>query len=156
MPGRQKAEVLARCPAWLLANADHVFAHAAASVHTAYFSTGLRHSNWWQNTRRLATSSLFQGLPVRLVTAGAPWSLSHLRAPDQGGGGGGKGCSATMENPKWSQMGWAGEVSCATHTFLPAGFQKKPGVGTKEAFCLSEFDVCFAFDKPLCKPPLLN
>lgn len=38
-------------------------------------------------------------------------------------------------------------------TPLPAEFQKQPGVGTKEAFCLSKCDVCFAFDKPLCKPP---
>lgn len=45
MPGRQKAEVFAHCPAQFLANADRVFAHAAASVHTAYSSTGLRHSD---------------------------------------------------------------------------------------------------------------
>lgn len=31
--------------AWLLANADHVFAQAAASMCTAYFSIGLRHPN---------------------------------------------------------------------------------------------------------------
>lgn len=53
-------------------------------------------------------------------------------------------------------MGLAGGVSRAPHAVLPAGLQKKPGVGTKEVLCLSEFDVCFAFDKPLCKPPLLN
>lgn len=80
-----KGRSIRRCPAWLLANADHVFAHAAASMHTAYFSTSLRHSNCWQKTRRPA---LFLILRTASKTCNSGHSLKSFpfEGPRPGGG----------------------------------------------------------------------
>ncbi|XP_029811921.1 uncharacterized protein LOC115305943 isoform X2 [Suricata suricatta] len=60
----------------------------------------------------------------------------------------GPGAHEAPGKPKVVSAGlsrWGRAVPRPPPPRLPAGFQKEPGVGTKEAFCLSEFDVCFAF-----------
>lgn len=105
MPGRQKADVLARCPAWLLANADRVFAHAAASMHTAYFSTGLRRPTVDRTQGAQPPLPYSEDRQETCHTVGAPGSLSHPKGPSSGGGGWGEAGREAVEDPRGSRVG---------------------------------------------------
>ena len=131
MPSRQEAEGLARCPAWLLANADRVFAHAAASVHTAYFSAGSKASNCWQNMRRPATSSLFWGPLVNLWLWALPEVFPISTALDPGGGMLWVSWQAQGGLRQDELVGWT-----APPTLLPAGFWEEARCGYQGGFFL--------------------
>lgn len=110
-------------------------------------------------TEHKAPSHLFL-IPRTARKLATLWVLPEVfpipRAPARGKGGGVRlegRLWKTLGGLGWGELGGGGgklRLSHPTPTHTSAGWisGKKPGVGTKEAFCLSEFDVCFAFDKP--------